>query len=91
MEVSDKQAIINLWFEEVFTKGNTDILNEIASENMITHSQGNDEGYVGIKHFKNWLFWYCASFDEREWFVHDIIAEGDKIVARYSGYSTYKG
>ena len=54
-EVSVKKAIINLWFVVVFTKGNTDILNEIASENMITHSQGNDDGYVEIEHFKNWL------------------------------------
>ena len=91
LEVSDKKAIINLWFEEVFTKGNTAILRDIASDHMITHSQGNDEGYVGIEHFKSWLSWYCTSFDEREWVVHDTIVEGDKIVARYSGYSTYKG
>ena len=33
-------------------KGNTDILIEIASENMITYSQGNDDGYVEIEHLK---------------------------------------
>ena len=40
---SDKK-IIRIWFQEVFSKGNTDILKEIASDDVITHFQGNDEG-----------------------------------------------
>lgn len=85
----DKKEIVKVWFQEVFTEGNTDVLKEIASEDMVTHSQGNDKGYVGIKHFKNWLSWYCTSFIEREWSIHDTIEEGDKI-ARYIGHSIYK-
>ncbi|QFK72059.1 ester cyclase [Pradoshia sp. D12] len=87
----DKKEIVKVWFRDVFTDGNTDILKDIASADMVTHSQGNDEGYVGIEHFKNWLSWYCTSFVERKWSVHDTIEEGDKVVARYSGYSIYKG
>ena len=63
----------------------------LHSDYMITASQGNDEGYVGIEHFKNWLSWHWTSFDEREWVVNDKIIEGDKIVAHHSGYSTYNG
>ena len=91
MQSVDKKELVKIWFQEVFTKGNTDVLVDIASENMVTHSQGNDEGYIGIDHFKNWLSWYCSSFDEREWLVDDVIEEGDKIVARYTGFSIYKG
>lgn len=32
-----------------------------------------------------------ASFTDAEWTIHDIIEEGDKVVARYSGRTTYKG
>ncbi len=39
----------------IYGGGNTDILKDIASEDMITHSQGNDEGYFGIEHFITWL------------------------------------
>ncbi len=31
------------------------------------------------------------NFSDDEWIVHDIISEGDKVVARYTGQSTYKG
>jgi hypothetical protein len=36
----DKKENVKLWFQEVFTEGNTDILKDIASENMVTHSKG---------------------------------------------------
>ena len=91
MQSVDKKEIVKVLFQEVFTKGNTYVLKDIASKDMITHSQGNDEGYVGIGDFKNWLSWYCTSFVERKWSIHDTIEESDKIVARYSGYSFYKG
>ncbi|OCA86262.1 hypothetical protein A8L44_07580 [Bacillus sp. FJAT-27986] len=62
MRSVDKKEIVKVWFRDVFTDGNTDILKDIASADMVTHSQGNDEGYVGIEHFKNWLSWYYTSF-----------------------------
>lgn len=30
-------------------------------------------------------------FTEREWAVHEVISEGEKAVARYSGWATYRG
>ena len=28
---------------------------------------------------------------DREWTVHEVISEGDKVVARYSGWAIYRG
>ena len=35
--------------------------------------------------------WYTSAFTEREWTVHDVISEGEKVVARNSGWVTYRG
>ncbi|MGY0694683.1 ester cyclase [Virgibacillus sp. FSP13] len=91
MLTNGKKAIVKIWFEEVFTKGDLQAVDQVAATDMVTYSQGHDEGFVGRDNFKNWLSWYCTSFADRTWVVQDTIEEGDKIVARYTGYSTYKG
>lgn len=85
------KEIVQKWFSGVFTDGSQQAVDEICDVDMIVYSQGHDEGFKGSNKFKSWLDWYCTSFVDREWFVHDIIEQGDKVVARYSGYSTYKG
>ena len=32
-----------------------------------------------------------SAFSDREWTVHEVISEGRKVVARYSGWATYRG
>lgn len=32
-----------------------------------------------------------AAFTDPEWSVHDVISDDDKAVARYSGWTTYRG
>ncbi|WP_174615084.1 ester cyclase [Virgibacillus ihumii] len=91
MPTEEKKQIVETWFMEAFTKGDLSVIDRIASKDMITYSQGHDEGFKGRENFKNWLAWYCESFVDRNWIVHDIIEEGDKVVTRYTGHSIYKG
>ena len=41
--------------------------------------------------FREWLRWYLSAFTDRKWTVHEVISEGRKVVARYSGWATYRG
>jgi predicted ester cyclase len=41
--------------------------------------------------FREWLRWYLSAFTDRKWTVHEVISEGRKFVARYSGWATYRG
>lgn len=36
----------------------------------------------GRETFRDWLRWYTSAFADREWVVHDVISENDKVVAR---------
>lgn len=91
MPTYEKETIVKRWFQNVFTHGDLKTLEEIAAKDMMTYSQGHDEGFVGRDNFKKWLSWYRNSFVDSEWIVHEMIEEGNKIVARYTGISTYKG
>lgn len=83
--------LVNRWFHEVFLNGDIKALEEIAAEDLILHSQGADEEMVGRDNFNNWLSWYREAFQNSEWVINDIISEEDKVIARYTGQSTYKG
>ena len=67
------------------------MVDEVVAEDLVTHGQGDDPGSRGVEAFKDWLRWYRATFTDPAWTVHDVIVAGDKIVARYSGKTTYRG
>ena len=82
---------VRRWFEDIFTRGDLKVVDEVVAEDLVTHGQGGDPGTQGAEAFKDWLRWYRAAFTDPEWTVHDVIVAGDKIVARYSGKTTYRG
>jgi predicted ester cyclase len=63
----------------------------LVAPDFVAHGQGGMDDTHGREAFKEWLRWYLSTFTEREWAVHDVISEGEKAVARYSGWATYKG
>ena len=83
--------IVRRWFEDIFTRGDLSVVDEVVAEDLVTHGQGDDPGSRGVEAFKDWLRWYRVTFTDPEWTVHDVIVAGDKIVARYSGKTTYRG
>lgn len=84
-------SIVECWFEDLFTFGDLKAVDGLVATDFVAHGQGGIEDSHGREAFREWLRWYFSTFAHREWTVHDIISGGDKIVACYSGRSTYKG
>ena len=78
-------CIVRRWFEDIFTRGDLEVVDEVVAEDLVTHGQGDDPGTHGAEAFKDWLRWYRAAFTDPEWTVHDVI------IASYSGKTTYRG
>jgi steroid delta-isomerase-like uncharacterized protein len=87
----DSVRIVRLWFEDIFTRGDLSVVDDILADDFVAHGPGDHSDSHGIEAFKDWLRWYRAGFTDPEWTVNDIVAAGDKIVARYSGTTTYRG
>ena len=64
-------------------------LDELAAPDFIVFDPDGSERLRGHEPFRAWLRWYLSSFTDAEWTIHEIIAEGDKVVVRYSGRTTY--
>jgi predicted ester cyclase len=88
------QQIVERWFEDLFTRADLSAVDELVSADFVAYGTGGDGQSIqtrGPDAFREWLRWYISSFTDREWTVHDVISEGDKVVARYSGWATYRG
>jgi predicted ester cyclase len=88
---SQHREIVDRWFTDLFTRGDFAAVDELVSANFVAHGQGGNPDSHSREAFRIWLRWYLSAFADPEWTVHDIITEGDKAVARYSGWTTYRG
>jgi predicted ester cyclase len=69
-------------------------VDELVAGDFVAYGTGGDGRTIqtrGPGAFQEWLRWYLSAFTDREWTVHEVISEGEKVVARYSGWSTYRG
>ena len=86
--------IVERWFEDLFTRGELRAMDELVSADFVAFGTGGEGQSIetrGPDAFKEWLGWYLSTFTDREWTVHEVISEGPKVVARYSGWATYRG
>ncbi len=91
MAVAEHEHKVGRWYEDLFTRGDLDAVDDLVAPDFVAHGQGGTGATRGRVAFREWLRWYTSAFSEREWDVHDVISEGEKAVVRYSGWATYRG
>ena len=84
----EKEEVAKIWFEEYFTKGNLEVLDQLTASNFIYHSRSKDSTKEDMKEF---MKWYKNVFHDDEWTIEDLIEQDDQLVVRYTGWMTYKG
>ncbi len=91
MPKAEHAKIVGRPFDDLFTRGDLDDVDDLVAPDFVAHGQGGSGAVRGREAFRGWLRWYTSAFTEREWTVHDVISEGEKVVARNSGWVTYRG
>jgi steroid delta-isomerase-like uncharacterized protein len=85
---ANKALTLRYW-EEVANKGNLDLIEEICAPDYVCHEVDQDiRGPEGVRQFISML---RAAFPDLHVTVEDVIAEGDKIVQRWTGHGTNQG
>jgi steroid delta-isomerase-like uncharacterized protein len=89
MSTETNKTLARRVFEEVLNGKNLDLLDEVAAPDYIEHSPlpGQGTGIDGIRDRYTMLF---NAFDFR-FSVDDVIAEGDKVVLRWTQTGTHIG
>jgi steroid delta-isomerase-like uncharacterized protein len=88
---SENVALIRRWFEEVWNKGCMGAIDEMCRPDAIGHGQAQHKLDIGLKEFRNLAHDLRTAFPDIHITIHETLAEGDKVVARWSASMTHTG
>ncbi len=89
MSVEENKAIASRYLEELMNKGNLAVVDELYATNFVAHGlPGMTPDREGYKQFVANAHIALPDFHST---VEDIIAEGDKVVQRFTARGTHKG
>ena len=83
-------AIARRVFEEVWNKGNLDALDEVYVTDVVGHNAPPGQP-PGIKGTRQFIGMYLQAFPDTRMVVEDQVAEGDKVVTRWTATGTHRG
>lgn len=81
------KEIAQAWFD-MCRAGDVSMFDAIATEDFLCHGPG---GTGDRATFADWLRWYPSAFADQRATLDDVIADGDRVVVRYTVRSTYRG
>jgi len=78
------KALINKWFNEVWNNCDAAAIDEMVTDDLIIHGLTDAQGkeITGKDNFKAFHAQFCNAFPNLNVDVEDVIAEGDRVVAR---------
>lgn len=90
MSTEENKALIRRFFEEAWGKGNLAVADELLAADFVLHAPPPGVA-PDLEGYKQWVSMTCAGLADRQSTVEDQIAEGDKVVTRWTYRSTHKG
>ncbi len=89
MSTEENKALVRRLFEESAV-GNLAVMDEVLADDIVDHSawEGQAPGREGYKQALSYVF---AAFPDARTLVEDQIAEGDKVVTRWTIRATHQG
>jgi steroid delta-isomerase-like uncharacterized protein len=86
------KALARRELEELFSHtGNLDTAEEIYAADVLFHSSSGSEDIRGVQAAKHFAASYRRAFPDLLTTVEELLAEGDKVVARWTMRGTHQG
>jgi steroid delta-isomerase-like uncharacterized protein len=92
MSALDNKAVVRHWFEALNNGTWAEAADALYTTTFVIHDPFAPPGLVGPQGLKAYAYepWF-AGFPDTQATVEDMIAEGDKVVARYTMRGTHRG
>ena len=91
MSTEDNKAAERRFYAEVWAKHNLDVVDELVAPDVVEHNPlfpGQEPGREGFRQTLETAF---SAFPDAQSTIEDLIAEGDKVVVRWTGRGTHRG
>jgi steroid delta-isomerase-like uncharacterized protein len=89
----DNKKLLQRWFDEVWNQGRSETIDELLARDGIVHGLSDDpqKPVIGPAAFHGFHDQFREAFPDMEIVIEDMIAEGDKVVARCSVRGKHQG
>ena len=91
MSTEENKALARRVLEEMFNKGNLDLADEVFAPDYVDHDPAMPEDIRGPEGFKEYVSMFRTAFPDVHIEIEDQVAEGDKVVTRWTGTGTHEG
>ena len=92
MSIEANKAISSRVLLDVFSQGQMAVLDEIVAPNHVNSGPGALPGLpAGPEGFKQLIMLYRNAFPDVHFHIDEQIAEGDKVVTRWTAHGTHQG
>ena len=89
MSTEENKALARSSFEEILNNVNLAIIDEVFSPNYVLHTPAGP--VHGPEGFKQFVLMYRNAFPDARYTLEEMIAEGDKVVTRWTATGTHLG
>ena len=87
---AENKAVVRRLFQEVWNRGNLKVADEILTPDYVDHTHPAEGLAPGVRGFKQLVSNVRATFSDFKMTLEDLIAEEDKVVARWKTRVTDK-
>lgn len=87
MSTEENKALLRRAWDEIYGHGRLDFLEDFVLDDIVAHEP--DADVCGIEEFRLYLVTYLAAFPDTSATIEDVVAEGDKVVSRYTVRGTH--
>jgi len=87
----ENKALIRRWLDDVLSRGDLERADELFARGYNLHDPSFPRDVHGPEGVKGYVAAYRAAFPDVRFAVEDQIAEGDKVVTRWTARGTHRG
>src|SRR5258708_3121910 len=87
MSTEENKVLVRRWFTALNAAENQ-VIDDFFFPNFIYHLPGGQSQLEGRNPFKQFIIGFHAAFPDLHYTIEDLIAEGDRVVARWTSRGT---
>jgi steroid delta-isomerase-like uncharacterized protein len=91
MANEQNEQVVRRSFEEAWSKGDLDAVDETVSPEAVGYDPALPEPTRGTDGLKQNITMYRAAFPDLKLMIEDMISDGDKVVTRWTSEGTHEG
>ena len=91
MSVESNKAVIRTWVEQAWNHGNTSSADELYAPDYVLNDPALPAPVRGIEGIKGFIATYRAGLPDIHFTIEDVVAEGDRVVWRWTARATHLG